>query len=422
MSSIGRFLQAKEPLFEQALYQLEHQSGRRGADVKLAAEMVEKAAAAARALGLDPAEMTGLELYGALVARVKRHDDHLARAIGGTDPSLLSEMLPLIVKAAADAPTPKDGWFLREERARALLRATPPTAVMERLGHADVDQMLASEDIYELMLAARFAEDNDWLLEFNSRYAALTPADFENRLIRVASLSAEKWGAVAARSSARKRRDIIHSKEMGAIAVLPPLEERMAGVTLKVLPLLLHYFNEIRFYSAYFKLIQKRADFGRLLVETLNADRPLLKLVDHGQVHWRVIQRYYGRLTAESHPEIFEPHLQPEDLYWRRAEEVLAEIDPELGFWRGLDYVGVWLGEEAVSFNLLDVSLSYANAVSYDDRYLNHFREALWNEVFARYMGESVLERQLLEKLDATLVEPGRLKSPRLKPEGPARA
>jgi hypothetical protein len=409
MSSIGRFLQAKEKLFDQAIYQLDALTGRHGADVKLATEMAEKAAAAMRELELDPAAATGLELYGALIARVKRHDDHLARAIGGADPSLLSEMLPLIIKAARRAPTPKTGWFLKEDRARAMLRATPPPAVMARLGHVDADAMLATEDVFEIMLSLRFVESPDWLKNFNDAYVTLKPADFESRTIRIVPFSAAKWGDVAEHFIAKKRHNITHSKEMGAIAVMPLVQERMTGVTLKVLPLLCHYFNEIRLYSSYFKLIQKRRDFGRVLADTLNADLPLVHLVDHGHVHWRVIQRYYGKLTGEKHPEVFEPHLQPEDLHWRRAEEVLYEIDPELKFWRGMDYVATRLQDEDVTFNLMDVSLSYSNAVSYDDRYLYHFREALWNEVFARYMGEPMLEKELLEKLDNAIVEPEKL-------------
>jgi hypothetical protein len=50
--------------------------------------------------------------------------------------------------------------------------------------------------------------------------------------------------------------------------------------------------------------------------------------------------------------------------------------------------------------------LSYSNSIPYEDRYLYHFREALWNEVFARYMGEKVLEEQLLVKLDNAVVKP----------------
>jgi hypothetical protein len=54
----------------------------------------------------------------------------------------------------------------------------------------------------------------------------------------------------------------------------------------------------------------------------------------------------------------------------------------------------------------MDLSLSYSNDIPYEDRYLYHFRESLWNEVFARYMGEKALEEQLLEKLDNAIIKP----------------
>src|SRR5689334_8905656 len=134
MSNLGRFLSAKEPLFDHALHQLELASHKRGVDLKLAAEITEKAARATKSLGISP-DATGPQLYQALIAGVAAHDDHLARAIGGTDPTDLRQMIPLIVKAAENAPLPKTGWFLREDKARDMLRRMPPLAVMDRLGH-----------------------------------------------------------------------------------------------------------------------------------------------------------------------------------------------------------------------------------------------------------------------------------------------
>ncbi len=407
MSTIGRFLQAKEPLLDHALYQLEQLTHQRGVDVKLAAEIAESAADRTRRLGLPP-DATGPQLYDALLAQVKRHDDHLARAIGGTDPSDLGQMIPLIVAAAQQAPLPKDGWFLREAKARDMLRHMPPLAVMDRLGYHLISQLLERENIYELFLALRFVEDPAWLNDFDRLYHDLTPADFESRQIKVVPFAANKWGDVAEHFIQKKRHNITHSKEMGAIAVMPMRQTHMTGVTLKVMPLLFHYFNEIRLYSSFFKLMQTKKNFGAIISDTLIADPAHIRMLDNAHIHWRVIQRYFGKLPNERHPEIFEPHLQPEDLHWRRAEEILYDLDPELEFWRGLDYVGVLKGpaHDTVTFNLMDLSLGYSNAIGYDDRYLYHFREALWNEVFARYLGEKVLEQQLLEKLDNAVVAP----------------
>ena len=405
MSTIGRFLSAKEPLFDHALHQLELQSHQRGVDVKLAAEIAEKAALHMKTLGLKP-DTPGPELYAALIKQVALHDNHLAKAIGGTDPSDLQEMIPLIVKAAEAAPLPKDGWFLKESKAREMLRHMPPMAVMDRLGYHLVSRLIEEENIYELFLALRFVEEPAWLNDFDRLYHDLTADDFEPRQIKVVPFAVAKWGDVAEHFIQKKRHNITHSKEMGAIAVMPMKEAHMTGVTLKALPLIIHYFNEIRLYSSFFKLMKDKQNFGAIVSETLIADPAHVKLVEGGHVHWRVIQRYFGKLTNEKHPEIFEPHLQPEDLHWRRAESVLYDIDPELEFWKGMDYVAVLRDNQPVTFNLMDVSLSYSNAIAYEERYLYHFRESLWNEVFARYMGEKALEEQLLEKLNNSVIKP----------------
>lgn len=407
MSTIGRFLQAKEPLFDHALHQLEQQSQQKGVDIKLAAEIAESAAARTRQLGLT-ASATGPELYAALIRQVAQHDDHLARSIGGTEPSNLGQMIPLIVKAAKAAPLPKDGWFLKEAKAKEMLKRTPPMAIMDRLGYHLVSRLLETEDIYELFLALRFAQDAEWLNNFDRQYLDLSPDDFEPRSIKVVPFAVEKWGDIAEHFIQKKRHNITHSKEMGAIAIMPMRETHMIGVTLKVMPLLFHYFNEIRLYSSFFKLMQTKKNFGAIVSDTLIADPAHLKIVDNAHIHWRVIQRYFGKLSAEVHPEIFEPHVQPEDLHWRRAEAILYEIDPELKFWKNLDYVAVLKGDthDTVTFNLMDLSLAYSNGVQYEDRFLYHFRESLWNEVFARYMGEKVLEKQLLEKLDNAIIKP----------------
>jgi uncharacterized protein (TIGR00730 family) len=105
----------------------------------------------------------------------------------------------------------------------------------------------------------------------------------------------------------------------------------------------------------------------------------------------------------------FEPHLQPEDLHWRRAEDLLFEIDPELEFWKDRDYVGLNFDGFPVSFNLFDVSFAYSNEEPYEGRYAYHFRESLWNEIFVRYMGFKNLETQVLEQLDNDMVAPEKL-------------
>jgi hypothetical protein len=184
----------------------------------------------------------------------------------------------------------------------------------------------------------------------------------------------------------------------------------LRGLTIFVFPLLLHYLNEIRLYSAFFKLKQVQPKFGEIISNTLVADPPQAAVMAGQQIHWRVIQRYFGKLENEYHPEIFEPHVQPEDLHWDKAEDLLFKVAPDLGFWRDLDFVGQMHAGRPLTLGLLDSAASYVNQLHYADRAIYHFREALWNEIFVRYMGQKNLEDQVLRQLDNNLIAPETLK------------
>lgn len=406
MSRLSTFLQAKEPLFDHALDQLEKRSGNKGADVKLSAELVEKSAEFTKNLGLKP-NCSGEELYSALTQLIEEQDAHLAKTIGGTNPTNVDEMVPLAMRRLEQIQMPRDCFAMKYEKAAQILKERPPQQLMERLGYSSTDELVDKEDLAELFIAIRFTEGPDWLNEFNTVYETLKPNDFESRPIKLVRFNRAKWGDVADHFIEKKKHINTHSKEMGVVAILAPSATHMKAISLKVITLTLHYYNEVRLYSAYFKLLSKSKNFGKTLSETLIADIPTVKLIEHGHVHWRVIQRYYGKIgEADKHPEVFEPHLQPEDLHWRHAEKILYQIDSEMGVWRDMDYVAVLKGDDVITFNLMDVALSYANEVPYQDRYLYHFRESLWNEVFARYMSEAALEEQLLIKLDNAIVKP----------------
>lgn len=399
-------LQAKQPLFSNALSQLEKASGKKGVDVRLTAEIIDKFNSKTKALGLDPNDTTGPELYRALLAKAKEHDAHLAEFIGAKDPEDVHEVVPLVIDAVNKSAMNRRCWALKEDVAKRFLIKTPPKKIMERLGYATIEEMLAKENIYEIYSALRFAEDDDWLNEFNEQYRTVKPADFEDREIKLIQMPKERWGDIAKHFVEKKRHLNTHLKELGVVVLLPATVDRMPAITMKVMTLTFHYYNEVRLYSAFFKLQQVKANFGEIFVDTLIADPDTSAVVGGQNIHWRVIQRYFGKIKDEFHPEIFEPHLQPEDLHWRKAEEMMYEVDPELKFWEDLDFVGKVVDGQPLTFNLMDVVLSYSNGIAYEDRYFYHFREALWNEIFMRYMGESILEDQILKQLDNDMIDP----------------
>lgn len=410
MSFLRDLLDAKEPLFSQSLGQLEAASHRQGVDVKLIGDIRQRAAIAMQDLGLDAADTTGPELYYALNAKIKEHDEHLTKSIGAKTTMTVTDLLPLMKRACEKIDIPRDAWVLKKSVAKDMLRNMPPQNIMKRLGYRSVDSMLKRENLAEIYGALRFAESPEWLNAFNATYKKIKPGDFETRQIEIVIMPQERWGDIAEHFVAKKRHNITHLKELGVILMLPVKAQKLPGITIWVMSLLFHYINEIRLYSTFFKLQQVKGNFGEILVETLIADPDLGPVMAGNHIHWRVIQRYFGKLENESHPEIFEPHVQPEDLHWRRAEEILYKIDPELTFWKGLDYVGLMFEDRPLAFNMMDVAASYCNNTPYENRTIYHFRESLWNEIFMRYMGQKTLEQQVLEQLDNDMIAPERLR------------
>ena len=403
---LSELLAAEEPLFSMSLKQLEQATGNSSVDVRLTSEIMGKAHMKIRQLGLDPHDTTGEELYVALLQLIERHDQFLAARLGGIDASDTEDLLPRIQRVVERMGVKKNAWVLKHSVARKLLKDHPPKKVMRIMGYRSVDSLLKKESIAEVFGALRFAENPEWLNKFLASYKQLTPRDFEHRPIEIVRLDAESWGPATKDFVMKKRHNITHLKELGVILMLPMPMEKMKGVTITVLPLLLHYIQEIRLYSSFFKMQQVKPNFGHILTETLVADPGKHAVIAGQHVHWRVIQRYFGKLEKEQHPEIFEPHVQPEDLHWRKAEEILYRLEPALHFWFDMDFVAILYDGRPVSFNFMDMAVSYINHTPYGQHAVYHFRESLWNEIFMRYMGQKTLEREVLKQLDNEMIEP----------------
>lgn len=418
---LSRLLDAEEPLFSSAVLQLEQISGRTGADTKLIGDITRMAHENLRELGLNPAIATGEEVYHALQSRVEQDIERLTKIIGAEDSDNVRHLVPYMIKAADKVKFNRSVFVLKRDKAKDLLRQMPPKILMEKLGYDDVEAMFENEDFDEVYTALRFSEGADWLNRYNELFETVTADDYEQRDLRILAMDHDKYVDLAAHFVQKKLHNVTHTKEMGTIVVVPMHARNMRGLVLKTLPLLLHYMNEVKLYSTFFKLKSKQSHFGKTVVETLIADPDNASQMVGQKIHWRVIQRYLGRHKEDSIDKTaFEPHVQPEDLHWRRAEDLLYQIDPALEFWKDRDYVGLYYDGFPVAFNLFDVSFAYSNKEPYEKRYAYHFRESLWNEIFARYMGFKNLEEQVLAQLDNDMIAPEKLPLPKRKEKVPA--
>ena len=408
-SFLRDLLDANEPIFTQSLQQLADLGGRHGADVKLIGDITTMAHDNMRALGLNPAASTGKEIYAALCGRVETDIKRLATIIGA-DPHKTDDiayMVPFMINTANKVPFNRKVFVVKHDVAKNLLRKMPPKHLMATLGYDTIETMFEQEDFDELYTALRFSEGPEWLTAYDELFSHVTADDYEERNLRIVQMNHDKYTDLAAHFVQKKLHNVTHTKEMGVIVVVPMRERKMRGILLKTLPLLLHYMNEVRLYSEFFKQKSTQPNFGRIVVDTLIANPDNESQLVGRRIHWRVIQQYLGRHKEDSIDTVaFEPHVQPEDLHWRRAEDLLYQIDPELMFWKNRDYVALSYDGFPVSFNLFDVSFAYSNGESYENRYAYHFRESLWNELFIRYMGFKNLADQILLQLNNSMIAP----------------
>ena len=403
---LSEALGASEPTFSQGIQQLEQAAGRPGADIRLTADIMRRTRDKIAELGLDPNDTTGPELYSALQERLKRDEQTVRTALGIAEDAAPSDIIARVQQFLEKHDAPKLCFALKTSVAKRLLKKKPPKVAMKRLGYRSVDSMLKHEQPANLYGAALMVEPAAWHKAFREQYAKLTPSDFEPRDISLTQPKSKRWEELAHEFVAASHHNILSFRELGAVVLLP-LDHAVDGLAITTLLLVLEEFNGIRAHSSYAKLQQVKPDFGKRLQES-SVTEPYTSATLAGQpVPWRMIQRYYARFTQAYHPEIFEPHVQPEDLQWLSGEQALAQLEPTLAFWEGSETLGLLADDgSVVSCNALDVALSYCNHLSFGDRIVHFVRDNLWHELMMHYLNQENLETAVHQQLSAELGSP----------------
>lgn len=402
---LSKLLNAEEPMFSLMIQGLEVASGRTGVDVRLMSEVMQNAQRKLRELQLDPGDTTGKELYAALLDKATHNDESLRRQmkIGHNDSA--DALFGHVKHTLDNLDIPKKAWVLKKSVMRRLLKKYPPKAVMKQLGYKSVDSMIKREDILELSVAIRAVESELWLRRFTQQYSVLRASDFEERAISPVVMLDQKWGQSCGPFIRKKGHNVVHLKEMGVIGFAPVGAQQIPCLTLLTTLMALVYINEVRVYSTYLKLNQVKTDFADVLCNALLNDPADAASLVGQPIHWRIIHKHIGthRNTAV---DLFAPHVQAEDLLWHSAEETLSMIDPSFLWWHNLNYTGIVLDGKPVSFNCIDNTLSASHSLDYHHRYFAHFRASLWSELYSRYLGQPVLEQQIMQQLNTEIVAP----------------
>ena len=399
---LSESLRAPEPYFGLGIRRLEQANGLPNADIRLSLEVKQASRAKLAELGLNPADTTAPELYHALQERVKGDDIRLTktlRTLAATFISAEGDVVAGMAHALQHTPLPKNCFALKAASLRMIIRKIPPKKAMKQLGYRSLASMQKHEAAGTILAAAVICEHSSWYRNVVESYKNLKPSDFEDRPIAILRPETNKWQILAASKVAERHHNIMSFPEMGTIVLLPLPTAQPAGSVMASLVLALHALNEVRASSTYLKLCQVRPDFGDVVkvVATSQPELPIGALDE--SIPWHLVQRYYARMQHRFREELFEPHIQLEDLSWHNIEETLIHIEPSLKFWLGSAHLGVVHGRQPVSLNIVDVALNYCNRLPFENRLLEHFQRSLWQELSLRYLQHDKIEQAILRVL-----------------------
>lgn len=407
---LSQALGAAEPVFSQSIQQLEQAGGLPSEDIRLTTDIQQRMREKIMQLGLDPKDTTGPELYNALLLRMEQDDAKVREVLSIPDNASTDDILGRITQVLHKMQVPRQCFVLKSSVAKRLLKKKVPKIAMKQLGYRSVDSMLKHEPVAQLYAAALITESSTWHKAFREQYSKLHPSDFEMRTISVFHPTNKRWDKLSKQFVSTRHHNIIAFKELGTMVVLP-MHDMVDGLTITSFLLGLQTMNDIRSYSSYVKLQQVRPDFGKVMMQAAYAEPHIDARLAGQTVRWQTIHRYFAHEADKHQSQLFEPHVQADDLVWTSAESIMARLAPTFIFWQDTQDLALLHDGEPVSCNILDTALNYCNKLSFSDRVVHFVRDNMWHSLMVRYLNqqnlETALESQLTRALtgDLTLAE-----------------
>ena len=374
-----------------------------GIDIKLSLEIENKTNQKIHELGFDSSDSTDEEIYAGLNHKFLSDADRIDAAINDFEDkgNLNSKIITNLKNITSD----RNCFAIKHSVVKKQLQNLPPKVLLKKLGYRSVDSLIKREPVSVILSAALCLESETWKSHYYDMYKKLTPSDFEERKIEIFEPRKTKsWSNLSNELLELNRSTVMVSKELGGVIILP-LPEKIRGLSTATLIFSLDGINSIRIHSVFCKLQQVKERVGEIICNVLLGKPDLLATVAGQEVPWHIIQKFYNRHIDKFPVEIFDPHVQSEDLGLLNIESILSAIGPGLDFWNGSEITAYKDFNEIVSFNIKDVCINALNETNFSSRSLEYFRESLWTELILRYISEESLEDSMVNQLDGKLIE-----------------
>lgn len=390
---LAKMLRTRSEIILDLEEKLNKKTGKNGVVEKIIEENDALVRKTLKELGCPGTNLNAEEVYNSLMARLSRLDDRLYNFLDKPDLAKMSNACGKLCGTAVALNKPQKGFFIKKDRAVELLSKFPPQNLLDHFGCKNTDELIDKQGFSSVFSALRFAQDAKWMHNFfDKAYDNLKAEDFEEREVELKVLETE-WLEVAEKFLEKKYHNVSHLKEFGIIFVIP-LKIDTQGETLRLFTLILHYLNEVPFYSKLFKKHHLETGFPSKMKSLLRGDVPLAQLPTTGnQLPIRIVQRYLAKDNPDDF-RLFEPHINPEAEHWHKAEINLSAL-PGFEQIADCDSVGDLFGNDLVSFGLIDLVMSLVKKG--EVKYLYHQQEALWNKIFIEYLGRGKMN-ELVEQ------------------------
>ena len=399
---LSEILGAHEPAFRLGLQRLEESVGRPGHDIRLALEIEREVRAKMAALGLDPTSTTAEELYHALGEKLRRDEAAIRSALRLVDKGSPVELLQAVRNFLETETAGKKVFVIKSNVMKNVLKKLKPKATMKALGYRSQDSMFKHESALQLLVAVQLIEDEKWQQARLTAYRKLLPKDFELRDVSYEVPTTKRWPEIANRFTSQYHHNMIIAEELGGVMFLPLTRDFPAFAVLSTM-LGFQAFESVRARSALLKLYQVQPNFGEVLYESAHHEPMTDFMLDGRQVSWKEVHTFYGSSYAPYHPDLFEPHIQPDDVVAHDHVGSLKKLAEVFAFWQDSHFLALLQEKTVVSLNILDVALGVCNGLRYGEHMLHHMRESLGREIAMRYMAHDRHHEKLQHALSSQL-------------------
>ena len=392
MGRLARLLGTDEARLDAALEQI-HRSLDGGAhDTSVMGDIAAILSRLTRSFGLDPADTTPEELYMSLRRRIKDDNVRLAGALGVSDADNPQIASPRIVAWARHHFT-GEYMVIKQSSLKELLSKNPPKQVMKLLHYRSTPSLLKHETASQLIVLARYIEDDAWLARYREGLTTLTRQDFELRPLEIVWFDKAVLAEALSRTEHRHHL-VLHAKEVGCVGIAATSKTRSKGYVIRTLSLVHHYVHEIRYFSTLTKVLLSRGDFITAYVHALVDDHEAHIELARYPLHWRSL---HAAVHGAQIHDVFPPHIDRDDWHTVSTNDVLGQLNQHIVGWGSSGYV--LSGEPVVSCNIIDLTIDEEHGAAFGGHSTKYGRRSLEQEVFRRYLQEPRIHTVILKRL-----------------------